>query len=1725
MYNQDIRMATNSNNNPNNDNSIEPNKKRYIPLSPKGGQKSSTNPYPQSLLDKNKDTLTPSELRAKFVKPEPTKNVIQETVKDTPTPEPIIAIESPTPIEGKNFRYEQKSQEYALPINTPKTEVKETVKIEEPKIEPKPEVAQEVKQSQPIPEPVKQAAIPITLSNSQEEVIQDVQAPTPQEVKIEVKQEPKAIPKLDVNPLPPSIEEAVQVAVAENKEPQTIQEQITRPEEVANRYVENDKYSLPGTENQNYFQSPTDRINAEITAKFAPKVEVKIEPVIEPKIETKIEEVIEQVVETKVEEAVIEPVTVQAVLPTPEVVAPVVAAVIPVIETVKIEKPIVTLDVNPLPPEIEQAVNEAKSEDSKPETLQDQLDQKPEVANKYVKNEKFKLPGPDNNSDLQRPSDQTRADLEAKFRPKAKVEQTNTETTKQESKDSVTDTTGEQIIATAAVVETPVTINQEVNLDGIKPLIKFNNDIEDSTSGTVNDRPTQGQEVIEDTNLTPAEYLKSLSEDKPEPKYTIRQPKQSEDNSGGVVSSAVTSAAIAAGAVAATGTSIGSKVSIGNGDNVESSTQSQLRTNNNTSQPRGAKVGSRISRPQEGTASSSSSQSSDPNRYISSPSSNQSSSQSSSGGRTETTTTSTSTTTTTTKTGAKITFDITRQSVRSANRGSGKGNKNQGKMNAAKVGLVAIAAAMSLNAAAGGAIAGQDSGIFDGVNSDGSAIGTEQVAKPNNNFVLDEANVGPKFQEKSLNEFGQRQGTYDADGNFTETPRAEGATGDNKPKPKAQQSQDGIPALDNSQGKKSTAEQSIYADEGSYDAEGNLKQNVISSDALDINNTKARTQLDEEGQPIPQLTPEQRENNAINNAPGAINSGAPAGGIPGQQSPTGGPATPAPSNNASQIAPSADESKGAELDKGKKESLQDKIMAAVVGVYLKQGLILLSMILLTLTMILGIALGAGYYLLAGVCSNGIILNAAATAGLAGNQGADTLYKTCEAFTAFTGIGCSSTPDTFAGNGECISDYLDATGDTVNMTGVKGSVKASKAVIKELIKLGKANKATSNDEVQMMVSIYAINSTEKGYATKDGDCLGALRLCGADYAKYTEGLNVPDEGKFLLSADLQVKAFLKQYAEAKSQVDKLPACAKEHFTSKGALGGLFDNKKIDKNSPEYKLLYTLLHNGPKQCPEEEDATKTKYIDYVGAGTINYLVANCPAFKARITTAAIYNDLTPYFRVANSISSIGSYIGNGLNKFNLSIKSEAAKALNPNDEQLNSKKGYATKDKQNEVIKMINEGKMIVTTQWPWSRDEFFGDITGIDYPNARARYGSRAAPRKNGPIHENLANFLIIIGNKYRITLSALGNNTHSYTPAWHNTDPIQAIDLASIRGKNIDSVDGMITNNFDEFLPFLKDIAATKLVLQYLVFSPLVKLVEGKVPGLNIGADGKSNHLHLSIDAKAQGGGSGLSSGLTGGCPIINSSAAPTKSTSETRLNKKSLTDDQWKKELERFPSEPEFGDTLVKIIDSQTKDGSVFPARLKLFDNDQLKDKIYDLALSAGYEFRNRGQVGPGDNDLNGTTKNSMKREVKKNLDALFKAMGTDGIKATSGDSYESPEVTKANFEKALLTLCRCTPADLLSGTKDSSIQEVFKINEVPNMSLKATGQMILIEDGENSDQTKFESTKTFKYFTEDNQFNLQRFGFTFAFDKKSTKKSPLIYPNAIIYVGREALTEDGKQ
>jgi hypothetical protein len=1668
-------MADNSNitpNDNNNDNNpIGPNKKRYIlPTS-----KSSQNPYPQSLKNSDNKPSLAQQLKAKFARPEPKSEVpkaIPVTLQNeetiiTPTPIPAIP-QVETPTETKNFRYQENKQEFALPVaQTPKVNpepIKETAKTEEPKPQ----------------------AIPINLGNETQSIAEPIASKQEPKIEpviqavIEPKVEPRiekietnVAPKINVNPLPTEIEAGAKQAVAESKEAESPTIELTQTEEPVNKVVvEEKKYSLPGTDTDKDFRTKSEEIRAELTSKFAPKTEV-------PKQEQNVLEVLIE----KVDEKVVEPIT---NIEIPEIVKDTVVFEAPKFEAPKID---VKLEVNPLPPKIETVVKESQTPDLENQG-EVELTEPEKPVNKVVKHNKYSLPGTGSgNSGYQSTSDEIREAITAKFRPKV-------ETTQNESKSTASEqsTVPEVEVAVAATVAPIVT---PPILDGIKPLIKFNDEEPTSNSDTQEVKIDSGS----DTPRSATEFLKQEAKAKEPPKYQLRQDTRTQEQSP-----IIESAAIAAGAIGSI--DIGSKVDTASNDRIQKVQESQ-----STGSPRSLQGVSGISNNQAGNTGTTSgvysSQSNDPNRYVTAPSTT-------SGRRTQTTQTTTTTeiaNTTNITIGATIAFDKTRQSIRSDNGSDNTRGKNR-RLNAAKSGLLAIVAALSLNQIAAGAI-GQESGIFDGVNSDGYAVGT-QVDKPNTNFITDDNNVGPKYQPIiSPDEFGQKQGTYDAEGKFTEAPKTITDPSDpnfNKTKkPKASNEEEGIPALGSD--KKVNKD---FADEGAYDEDGTLRQAPVSPNtvaALDTISRPKEQVLDDNGNAIPQLTQEQRETNAINNAPGAISTGAPSGGIPGQQSPQGGPAVPAPTNDASQIASSADENNGAELNSAKKENLGDKIRAAITGVFTKQAIVLLSLILLTLVMILGIALGAGYYFMAGICSNGGVLNLALAGGLAGNKDADTLYKACEAFTAFTGIGCNSNPDTASGNGECISDYLDATGDTINMTGFKGDTKAKKSVIKDLITLGKKAASNRNEDVQMMVAVYAAITTEKGFATKNGNCLGFFNLCGTEYTKYTEGLGVKDEGDFLNSKEKQVAAFVKKYNDLIPKIDQLPQCAKDGF--KNNFGdNLKGVKKIEKNSPEYKKLYIFLHTGDKKCPDDLDPGGVKYTDYVEAATRNYIATNCNKFKERITTASIDN--TYYHQVVNSLSSIGSYIGNGLNKFNLNLSITAKASIGPEavDFQGGQKGGYASTDLQNELISLINNGKIKLVLS---SKAEYIGDIQGKNISIGQRVFGNQKRNFKDAtPPHTNTAKFIIAMANSQPgLTMSALGNNTHRDTPGWHNTNPLLAVDFSSTAG----GPSGPDYESDESMKKFLQAAASTGLVLQVLFagsYNKAKRLAQGM--DLNVDRESAPNHYHFSIKKSSV---PGTPSGLTANCPVVNASAKPTKANTETRLNKKSLSDDQWIKEAAKFPSEPEFGDALQKSIDFQTQDMTFgLNDRMKLFDNDSATNKIYELAEGSGYQYRNRAVIGTGDNDLNGKGPYATKKKAYAALKSLIAAMTVDGIPAKHGESYEEPTTTRTKLQQAILKACNnCTVADIISGNQDSKIQEVFKTQNVPHMTLLSTGHVAQIIDTEISDPAKFNSSKTYKYFTEDNELNLKRFGFTFAYPAETTKREPLQRPNFIIYLGREVL------
>jgi D-alanyl-D-alanine carboxypeptidase len=1658
-------MADNFNNNPNNDNSPEPKKRRYILPSSNSEQKPNNTPYPQSLLKKPNNTPTPAELRAKFQKPEPKNNVsisedkvvesILESVKPilpeetiNPTKNSTTKTQEP---EVKNYRFEQKQE----PLTSP---VQEIVKSEVAPIVVEPTISknsEEIKPIQPEPIPTQNYNQTITQETVKETILKEVQpetiSPTQPDIKIDI---PKIEPKIDLglgintNLLPPEIQTAINEEKIEPNQkqesperPNTVQE-LTKKEEPVNPYIKNKKFSLPGTETiDDQFESNSSRIAKELESKFRPKAEPT--PVVEEEVITPL-----QTPKIKIEPA-----------------QPLQAIVNP--NPVILDKQEVTID-NSESITSENENTPVNSEEPKIITPAEFL--KDQEIIKEAKEPKYKLPN-------------------------------------QETEAQVDTTASPQVGSAANVI-----------LAGFKPLIDLNQDSEEPI--------LPKEEVIEDSKtitkeeklITSAEFLEEQKENKQEPKYT---PKTSKTNDDSIVTPIVIGTATAAvvGSATAQSNTIEStnRVSISNDSPKNQAPKTTSSSDSST-------TSERIFKPNKNKVSTDN-YSSDPNRYIT-PSTSYSTRTGQSSDLVEEITTRTSVTTTSTSTDItiesdSIPFNPNRQSITSSTRGkSTKSYKKTG----IKAGLAALAAVIGLQA--GAAIAtGPDSNIFDGVNSDGSAVGTE-VQKAGKNFITDENNVGPKYQPTPISEFGQRQGSYDAEGNFTDKSQQSTNPSDSqKPKnPQSKQDQDEIPELNNQDGQNRSRANSGYADEGQYDQDGNLRQNLLTEEQQGPRTLEQRSQEednegnDRSGQTtpdgIPVLSPAQREMDAKNNAPGSI---------PTQQSPNGGPAIPAPVRNAAPIPQSSDQEDSADM-KGKKGSLTDQIVQVFVRIYAKQAIILLILILLTLALLLSMALGAAYILLAGVCSNPGSLQAASVLANANNQGAQSLITTCKAFTAFTGIGCSSKADTYAKNDECIADLLDQGGPTVNLNGLKGDVKADKSIIKDLMKLGHKNFPDDTELILNMIALYPTTGFEGGFGAKtSGGCLGIFKLCAKDYAKAIEGFGEVDEAKFLKDKELQVKVFGAHYKIKKAEIDKQAEC----------VNGF--NKK--DHTYEYRLLFVLSATG---CPDKEDENKVINWEYAEKGQINLKKLGCTEFKKKIQTASI--DSTQYWRVANSISSIGSYIGNGLNKFNLNLSITAKAAgtapINPKDLGYDINKdsgGEANVKQQDELIELLKSGKIKGKFDLP----SYIGDIRKQNVQIGKRPYESddgRPNNMDSRGIHTNVAQFLTLMAaGDPGFSISSLGNNTHNGRGGWHNTWPLLAVDIASHArngGPDQDSADGKSMESF------LKLAAGTKLVLQLLLTGKeegvdnYQKAVNANIgPDLPLGKEYGKNHFHFSI--KANGSAGIGNSAYQVDCPDVTYAKRPsTASTEETRLNKKSLNSAEWEAEKKLFvKTEDEQGDPHRKKIDSSwTVDGSLLGKEKKpMFEKDvgAATEVVYKQAEQSKYLYRNRAKIGEGEEELNGAGPYAMQNRVKKQFDLLLNAMKIDGIKAEHKGGYETNIQTRDKFVAEAQIKCKlrtspgnkeCTAEDIAS-TKynDTILQEVLKTNEVPNMSLRSTGLVIEMIDLETPDLKDFEKSTLYKYFTEDSQLNLKRFGFTFTYITDSTQQTSYTVPNQIIYLERD--------
>ncbi len=974
-------------------------------------------------------------------------------------------------------------------------------------------------------------------------------------------------------------------------------------------------------------------------------------------------------------------------------------------------------------------------------------------------------------------------------------------------------------------------------------------------------------------------------------------------------------------------------------------------------------------------------------------------------------------------------FNPRRNPVRSQARNEARAKKG---INPVKIGLIALAASIGLNSNVNPVQA--SSGIFDTPKSEVNKPAKEgqyfedQTSKQSNDGGLDqfgvdeigynkdgdlsqEVNKGSKpksDQQKDSNSRNQSGSGSAGQGNETKNDTTSSSPS-KSPASTAPTSTGPIPSLPTSEG------------QGEYE-DGRLKVPLMEKtgfESTDASGKSKSQKLDNQSppnQPIPNIPPR---------------------------------------------TPSAPVPQVAKMDgKGKKKIDPQKLMAAIFGPWISQGVITgLIIFALLAGLIGGLVLGTSK-ILATFCTSTEFVRG--LPGIKDSAPGQFASKLCETLKALTGIGCGSLDSASATGIGCVGKILDGAGDTINLSGPNGTTPVKKACVQEIITAGK-KAGVKEFTIRFAISIHPIESVGDCFkAVNPYGCLGLAQFCPGSYESAIVGAGVTSTADFLANPDKQMKAIDTFLDEKRSFFGGLPACVEDHFKGK---------------SEQYKLSYLWLTGG---CPGTVDANGFNNDKYGSIADENFKATDCAEFKAKIVS----KDQTNYWSVINSISNL---------------------KLTPVANAQDNTAKVADKALQDKVIDLINSGKINLELS---PKEAFIADIRGTDYPNP---YGNRP----NGPLHYNTAQMLILLAEKFPgWYMTSLGNMTHSNSGGYHNKTPIQAIDIGSLRAPYASTQDDS-TELMNKALQVLYDSKIVKNI--GLPPSDLSRLDPKLVEGLQAFTDGPGQ-IHVSILASGVLG-SAIGDGTTSDCQFDTAQVANVQDKQDItkRLNQKSLTDTEWNTLQKQF-GRIFTADELVRIGDDATFGAA--PTKV-LFENQAASDRIYNLAKEAGYKQRIAAStgalVGTGEQRMTSTAKKALEQ-----LAIAAKKDGYS-IELKSGfrNSDEQKEIFETRLQELCNQKigADCSVADLAAGKHDDLIKTRLTKSSVPGYSKHHTGLAADVGEPSQTDLESIKTTELYKWMVDDNYFNLKRFGFIPSYPDGGNNMGPFPEPWEILYVGPTSL------
>lgn len=749
--------------------------------------------------------------------------------------------------------------------------------------------------------------------------------------------------------------------------------------------------------------------------------------------------------------------------------------------------------------------------------------------------------------------------------------------------------------------------------------------------------------------------------------------------------------------------------------------------------------------------------------------------------------------------------------------------------------------------------------------------------------------------------------------------------------------------------------------------------------------------------------------------------------------------------------------------KKNKPPLASRIGKAVMQTLLTQVSLGAIIVLLLISALVGALSAATYYLLDSTCNNGALVKAAGVAKSLGDVSASTLVGACNTFSAMTGRGCPESKS-FAATGklECIGNEVNSPGETLLMNGPGGSIQVKKATIKEILTAGK-EAGVSEFTIKFTIAVHPIESIADGFkALNPYGCLGIAQFCkGGSYETAIRGTGTTSEQDFLNSPVKQMKAIENFLNTKRAEKQNALFCVKLHFSGK---------------SEQYQLFYYWL---TADCPGTRDANGFANSDYAGIADKNFAQMACNEFKSKIATNS--GTSAPWY--GDILSIIGGVQSQALGS------NPTPKAVEPDksDRPINE-------EEKNKLTELFKSGKLAYELS---SLSSYLADLSN-----------------PSQPMHVNTGKMLIALAEKFPgITINALGNNTHSNSGGSHNKPMILAIDIGSLSTPYVDIEKQESKEKVQEFINFVDQ---TKVAAAYGLYPSQIPEISTKT---EVFSDDEG-HIHISIFSTAGFNGATSNSSSLADCTFNEADLNDRQDGQDIskRLNKKSLTDTQWK-ELQLIYGRKLIPSKFLELGDEATVSKEV--KQMKLFDSQAATDRLYKIALELGYKYRNVVD----ESELDVINEKGLVKEAKLALKDFIAAANKDGYKGELVSGYRSPLTQKGIFETKLQAECvkavgdECSAEDIASGKHDAIVRARLAKSSLPYLYKHHTGLAADINQIGVIELENISNTELYKYMLDDNFFNLKRWGFVPSYPDGGKDMGPFPEKWELLYVGKKKL------